>query len=100
MRWSQEHYARRYPQYNRTCVECGAAFNALHMGSRRRVTCSRACSDAHTRRLQRENTRRYVKGEKYKAYKARYYEAVKARRRLARIGDALSLGSEGKGAPA
>ncbi len=63
---------------------------AMHMGSRRRITCSRACSEAHTRRLQRENTRRYVKGEKYKAYKARYYEAIKARRRLARIRTALA----------
>ena len=96
MRWSQEHYAKRYPQYNRTCVECGAAFNALHRGSRRRITCSRACSEAHTRRVQRENTRRYVKGEKYKAYKAQYYEAVKARRRLARIGDVMAVGTKGK----
>jgi hypothetical protein len=100
MRWSQEHYAKRYPQYNRTCVECGAAFNALHLGSRRRITCSRACSEAHVKRVQRENTRRYVKGEKYKAYKAQYYEAVKARRRLARIGDALAVNAEGKVAPA
>ncbi len=100
MRWSQEHYAKRYPQYNRTCVECGATFNALHLGSRRRITCSRTCSGAHTKRVQRENTRRYVKGEKYKAYKAQYYEAVKARRRLARIGDMLSVSDERKGAPA
>ena len=81
---------KRYPQYTRQCAECGATFNALHLGSRRRVTCSRACSEAHARRLQRENTKRYVKGEKYKAYKARYYEAVKARRRLEKIRTALS----------
>ncbi len=55
MGWSQEHYAKRYPQYNRTCVECGAVFNALHMGSRRRITCSRACSEAHVKKVQREN---------------------------------------------
>ncbi len=85
MRWSQEHYAKRYPQYNRTCVECGAAFNALHMGSRRRITCSRECSEAHVKRVQRENTRAYVKSAKYKAYKARYYEAMKVRRRLNQI---------------
>jgi len=90
VRWSAEHYMKRYPQYTRQCVECGATFNALHLGSKRRVTCSRACSEAHARRLQRENTKRYVKGEKYKAYKAKYYEAVKVRRRLARIRSALS----------
>jgi hypothetical protein len=100
MRWSQTHYEKRYPQFNRTCVECGEPFNALHLGSKRRLTCSPECSREHTRKVQRENTRRYVKGEKYKAYKAQYYEAVKARRRLARIGDALALGTEGKGAPA
>jgi ribosomal protein S17 len=48
--------------------------------------------------VQRENTRRYVKGEKYKAYKAQYYEAVKARRRLARIGDVLAISSTRPGA--
>ncbi len=98
VRWSQEHYAKRYPQYNRTCVEYGAAFNALHLGSRRRITGSRAYSEAPTRQVQRENTRRYVKGEKYKAYKARYYEAVKARRCLAQIGVALASSLEKKGA--
>ena len=81
---------KRYPEYTRQCAECGATFNALHLGSKRRVTCSRACSEAHTRRAQLENTRRYIKGEKYKAYKAKYYEAVKVRRRLARIRSALS----------
>ncbi len=100
MRWSQEHYMKRYPQYNRTCVECGETFNALHMGSRRRVTCSRACSEAHVKRVQHENTRAYVKSEKYKAYKAQYYEAVKARRRLARIGDAMTDVSSKKSAAA
>jgi hypothetical protein len=98
MRWSHEHYEKRCPQYNRACVECGAAFNALHLGSKRRVTCSRACSEAHTRRVQRENTRRYVTTEKYKAYKAQYYEAVKVKRRLARIGEALTEPIECKGA--
>jgi hypothetical protein len=100
MRWSQAHYEKRYPEYNRTCVECGAPFNALHLGSRRRLTCSTECSRAHTRRLQRENTRRYVKGEKYKAYKAKYYEAVKARRRLAKIGDVLAMRGENGKVPA
>jgi hypothetical protein len=100
MRWSKEHYMKRYPQYNRLCVECGAEFNALHLGSSRRITCSKECSEAHTKRLQRENTRAYIKSDKYKAYKAQYYEAVKARRRLIRIGDALAPNSNQKLAPA
>ncbi len=100
MRWSEEHYMKRYPQYTRQCVECGATFNAMHLGYTRRVTCSRACSEAHTRRVQRENTRRYVKGEKYKAYKAQYYEAVKVRRRLARISTILAGMLSNKGATA
>lgn len=100
MRWSQAHYEKRYPQYNRACAVCGKAFNALHLGSRRRVTCSRECAMEHARRLQRENTRRYVKSDKYKAYKARYYEAVKVKRRLARIRTALADIPAGKGATA
>lgn len=100
MRWSAEHYAKRYPEYNRQCVECGAPFNALHLGSRRRITCSKECSREHTKRVQRENTRAYVKSEKYKAYRVKYYEAVKARRRLARISDMLSVDLDEKRAPA
>jgi hypothetical protein len=90
MRRSKEDYMVRYPQYNRPCAVCGEMFNALHLGSRRRVTCSKPCSAAYTRQVQLANTRAYVKGEKYKAYKAQYYEAVKARRRLAKIGDMLA----------
>ncbi len=100
MRWSEVHYTKRYPQYNRRCAECGREFNALHLGSTRRVTCSRACSEAHTRRLQLENTRRYVKTEKYKAYKAKYYEAVKVKRRLTRLSTALAGVPGNKGATA
>jgi hypothetical protein len=100
MRWSKEDYMVRYPQYNRPCAVCGEVFNALHLGSRRRVTCSKPCSAAYTKQVQRANTRAYVKNEKYKSYKAQYYEAVKARRRLAKISDVLSLGSVRDGAPA
>lgn len=100
MRWSAERYARRFPEYNRNCVTCGAPFNALYLGDRRRITCSRECAREHARQVQRENTRRYVKTEKYKAYRVKYYEAVKARRRLARISDALAGTSPGKGAEA
>ena len=98
MRWSAEHYAKRFPEYNRTCVACGAPFNALHLGDRRRITCSKECARAHARQLQRENTRRYVKTEKYKAYRVKYYEAVKAKRRLARIADALTGASSSNAA--
>jgi len=79
----------RYPEYNRKCAVCGAAFNAVHLGSRRRVTCSKACSEQYAKQLQKENTRRYIKSEKYLEYRKKYYEAVKARRRLAKIASVL-----------
>ena len=84
-RGTQEYYMARYPQYNRACAVCGKAFNAVYMGSKRRKTCSPRCSETHAKRLQRENTKRYIKSEKYLAYPKKYYEAVKARRRLAKI---------------
>jgi len=88
-RWTQDSYMKRYPEYNRACAVCGKMFNVLHLGSRRRKTCSAACSEIYTKRLQRENTKRYIKSEKYLAYRKKYYEAVKARRRLAKIKEAM-----------
>jgi len=82
---------KRYPEFNRACAVCGKAFNAVHLGSRRRKTCSAACSEIYTKRVQRENTKRYIKSEKYLEYRKKYYEVVKARRRLAKI--AMSLGN-------
>jgi hypothetical protein len=79
---SKEWYMERFPEFNRTCVACGASFNAVYLGCRRRVTCSAACSVEHSKALQRANTKRYIKGDKYKAYKAKYYENVRAQRRL------------------
>ncbi|HME53624.1 MAG TPA: hypothetical protein VKM55_15465 [Candidatus Lokiarchaeia archaeon] len=76
---------KRYPEYNQACAVCGKAFNAVHLGSKRRKTCSAACSEIYTKRIQRENTKRYINSEKYIAYRKKYYEAVKARRRLAKI---------------
>lgn len=80
---------RMYPEYNRACAVCGATFNAVHLGSRRRKTCSAACSEIYTKQVQRENTKRYIKSEKYLEYRKKYYEAVKARRRLAKIAATL-----------
>nr|MDO8114935.1 hypothetical protein [Candidatus Sigynarchaeota archaeon] len=96
MGWSKEHYMKMYPHYNRVCPICGETFNALHLGSRRRKTCSKACSAAYTKRVQRENTKRYIKTEKYLAYRKKYYEAVKARRRIAKIARVLAGGCTGK----
>ncbi len=89
LRWSEEHYMQRFPEYNRECVECGKPFNALHLGSRRRITCSKACARAHAVAAQRENTRRYIKSEKYLAYRKLYYESIKAKRRLAKLANPI-----------
>ena len=83
----------RYPEYNRACAVCGKAFNAVHLGSKRRKTCSAQCSAEHANRLQLENTKRYIKSEKYLEYRKKYYEAVKARRRLAKIAAVLKSDS-------
>nr|MDO8113566.1 hypothetical protein [Candidatus Sigynarchaeota archaeon] len=98
MGWSKEHYMKRYPSYNRVCPICGETFNALHAGSKRRKTCSKKCSKEYTKRVQRENTRRYIKTEKYLAYRKKYYEAVKARRRIAKIARVLAGACVGKAA--
>ncbi|HME53295.1 MAG TPA: hypothetical protein VKM55_13820 [Candidatus Lokiarchaeia archaeon] len=92
-RWTQEYYINRYPQYNRACTVCGKAFNAVYLGSKRRKTCSPQCSAEYAKRLQRENTKRYIKSEKYLAYRKKYYEAVKVRRRLAKIAAAFGIGA-------
>ncbi len=82
MNASKEQYMERFPEFNRTCVVCGASFNAMYLGWRRRVTCSAACSVVHSKALHRANSKRYIKGDKYKAYKAKYYKNVRAQRRL------------------
>ena len=92
MRWTEERYMKRYPEFNRACTVCGKVFNARFAGSVRRVTCSPGCSVEHAKRVQRENTRRYIKSEKYLAYRKLYYESIKARRRIAKI--AAVLGKE------
>ena len=80
VRWSKEQYEKWFPQYNRDCPICHAVFNALFVGRKDRVTCSKKCSDENTTRVQRENTKAYIKGEKYKAYKRAYYDKKKAER--------------------
>ena len=72
-RYTKEYYMARYPQYNRACAVCGKAFNAVHLGSKRRKTCSPQCSIEHAKRLQRENTKRYIKSEKYLEYRKKYF---------------------------
>ena len=81
---------KRYPEFNRACAVCGKAFNAKFIGSTRRKTCSPRCSELYTKQVQRENTRRYIKSEKYLTYRKKYYEVVKARRRLAKIANAVT----------
>nr|MDO8088543.1 hypothetical protein [Candidatus Sigynarchaeum springense] len=83
---SKEDYMTLYPQFNRQCTICGNWFNALHLGRKQRVTCSPACSAEHTKRVQRENTKKYVKSEKYKAYKKKYNEKMTRLRRRHRRG--------------
>jgi len=79
----EDDFVKRYPECNRACVVCGKGFNTKFLGSSRRVTCSRACARTYALRLQRENTKRYIKSAKYLAYRQEYYEIVKQRRRSA-----------------
>lgn len=68
MPWTHEQFMHRFPCYNRNCTVCGKSFNALFLGSKRRVTCSKKCSEEHASRMQHESTKKYVKGEKYRKY--------------------------------
>lgn len=63
---SHHWYMIRFPDFNKVCVECGTEFNALYIKPRTRVTCSKACSEAHTTKIQRANTKAYVRTPEYK----------------------------------
>lgn len=76
-------YMLKWPSYNKICVECGQEFNALYVKPRTRLTCSKACSDAHTVRIRRENTRRYVAT-------AEYRQKIKERR-MVMVMEAITL---------
>ena len=75
-------YAQRYPAFNRTCIECGTAFNSLHVKPRNRLTCSKKCSEQHARKLQRANARAWYHARAGTAWNRKRCRDYRMKRRM------------------